>query len=201
MTMRHAGCKIQNEKWRRSGIVCILHFACCMALAASASATVLLPADFTAVVAGSVTIVHGRVSEVRAGLTGPRRTIESFVTVQVIQALKGSSPADGTVTFRVPNGQVGRYRRVVVGAPEFAAGDEVVIFLRGQAPAIPSLYGLSQGVYRVIHDASAGSLVMPAPVVAQGPGAERVVRGDPVRRPLPIDTFVRQVRTIAEGRR
>jgi hypothetical protein len=172
-----------------------------MAIVPSASATVVFPADFTTVVTDSMTIVHGRVSDVSAGLTGPRRTIESVVTLEVIDVLKGVSPADRTVTFRVPNGQVGRYRRVVVGAPEFARGDEVVVFLRGKAPAIPTLYGLSQGVYRVTHDRSAGPLVMPAPVLAQGLGAERVVRGDPVRRPLSIDAFVRQVRTVAEGRR
>jgi hypothetical protein len=60
--------------------------------------------------------------------------------------LKGSPSR--TVTFRVPNGQVGRYRRIVVGAPEFAVGEDVVVFLRGAAPAVPTLFGLSQGVYR-----------------------------------------------------
>lgn len=201
MRMRHAGCKIPKENRARSGIVCILQLALWMTIVPSASATVLLPADFTTVVTESVTIVHGRVSDVSAALTGPRRTIESLVTVQVIESLKGSVAADTAVTFRIPNGQVGRYRRVIIGAPEFSPGDEVVVFLQGRAPAIPTLFGLSQGVYRVTHDPSAGPLVIPAPVLARGAGAERVVRGDPVRRPLPVDVFVRQVRTIAEGRR
>jgi hypothetical protein len=30
--------------------------------------------------------------------------------------------------------------------------------------------------------------------MARGPGAERVVRGDPARRPLPIDAFAGEVR-------
>jgi hypothetical protein len=201
MSIRYKGCSIHQDNRGRAGIVCILHLAVWMAIVPSASATVLLPVDFTTVVTESMTIVHGRVSDVSAGLTGPRRTIESVVTLEVIEALKGALPADRTVSFRVPNGQLGRYRRVVVGAPEFARGDEVVVFLRGKAPAIPTLYGLSQGVYRVTRDRNAGLLVMPAPVLAQGLGAERVVRGDPVRRPLSIDAFARQVRTIAEGRR
>jgi hypothetical protein len=185
---------------RRLGLVFVLPIAFCMT-ARSASATVLLPADFTTVVAESVTIVHGRVVDVSSGLTGPRRTIESLVTVQVIESLKGASTADTTVTFRVPNGRVGRYRRVLMGAPEFARGDEVVVFLQGRAPAVPTLYGLSQGVYRVVRDARAAPVVIPAPISAQGTGAERIVRGDPVRRPMPIDAFVRHVHTILESRR
>ena len=167
------------------------------ALSLDLTATVVLPAEFTEVVRGSSLIVHGRVIDVRSELVGPRRTIESFVTVQVIEALKGV-PGD-TVTFRVPNGQVGRYRRVMVGAPEFERGDEVVIFLSGRPPAMPSVFGLSQGVYRVVHDASARALVAPPPVMARGIAAERVVRGDPARQALPIDQFARQVRALAAG--
>lgn len=164
-----------------------------------ASATVLLPADFTTIVMGSPSIVHGRVVSVRSFLTGPRRTIESVVTLSVIDTLKGV-PAS-TVLFRVPNGQVGRYRRVVVGAPEFEEGDEVVVFLQAHAPAIPTLFGLSQGVYRVVRDANAQAIVTPPAVMARGVGAERVVRGDPVRQPLPIAAFAREVRRALERAR
>jgi hypothetical protein len=202
MAIQSAECKVQMvDRRRRLGLVCMLPVAFCMTAVTSVSATVLLPADFTTVVAESATIVHGRVVDVSAGLTGPRRTIESLVTVHVIESLKGASTTDATVTFRVPNGQVGRYRRVLIGAPEFTRGDEIVVFLHGQAPAIPTLFGLSQGVYRVVRDARAAPVVIPAPVSARGIGVERVVRGDPVRRPMPVDEFVRYVHTILERRR
>ena len=164
-----------------------------------ASATVLLPADFATIVTGSPVIVHGRVVEVRSLITGPRRTIESVVTLSVIDTLRGD-PAR-TILFRVPNGQVGRYRRIVVGAPEFEEGDEVVVFLEARAPAIPTLFGLSQGVYRVVRDANAQALVTPPPVMARGIGAVRVVRGDPVRQPMPIGAFAREVRAVLERAR
>jgi len=160
------------------------------------SATVLLPADFTEVVTQSTIAVHGTVVDVQSGLTGLRRTIESIVTISVITPLKGAPGA--RVAFRVPNGQVGRYRRVLVGAPEFEEGDEVVVFLQGRAPAMPSLFGLSQGVYRVTRDSSARALVTPPPVMARGVAAERVVRGDPVRAPMPVDQFAREVRSVLE---
>jgi hypothetical protein len=180
--------------------LCLVRWAVCLVLCAVCrdvvQATVILPADFDTVVNGASVAVHGRVVAIRSALIGPRRTIESFVTVAVIRPLKGSPGA--TVTFRVPNGQVGRYRRIVVGAPEFEEGDEVVVFLQGRAPEIPSLFGLSQGVYRVIRDASARAFVTPPPVMARGIGAERVVRGDPVRTLMPVDAFAREVEAVLE---
>jgi hypothetical protein len=178
---------------------CILTAVFCIAVAAPASATVLLPADFPTVVNESGVIVHGRVIDVRSALAGPQRTIESYVTVAVIAALKGDPGS--TVTFVVPNGVVGRYRRILVGAPEFAQGDEVVLFLRGRAPAMPTLFGLSQGVYRVARNEAARPIVTPPPVLARGGGAERVVRGDPARRPLPLDAFAREVHAVMERSR
>jgi hypothetical protein len=160
------------------------------------SATTVLPADFTTVVTESGLIVHGRVLRVESRLVGPQRVIESVVTLGVLQSLKGG--AAETVSFRVPNGQVGRYRRVLVGAPEFAEGDEVVVFLEGRPPALPSVFGLNQGVYRVARDAAARVVVMP-PRVAASDG--RVVRGDPARVPLPIDAFAREVRAALAGAR
>jgi hypothetical protein len=199
--MQDANFDMHIRHGARLGIVCVLHFAFCVSIDQPASAMVLLPADFTTVVNEAGSIVHGRIVDVSSHLTGPQRVIESIVTVHVIESLKGSSSRGGTVSFRVPNGQVGRYRRVIVGAPEFAEGEEVVVFLRLRAPAIPTLYGLSQGVYRVRRDGVTRAVVMPAPVTAQGTGgAERVVRGDPARVPMPVESFGRQVHAILERR-
>jgi hypothetical protein len=173
--------------------ICVAPLTVCLAIASPASATVVLPADFGTVVTESAVIVHGRVVDVRSALVGPQRVIESVVTLAVITSLKGSSTAH--VTFRVPNGQVGRYRRIVVGAPEFEEGDEVVVFLHARAPAVPTLFGLSQGVYRVVRNGD-DALVTPPPVMARGVGVERVVRGDPARRPMPVETFAREVRAV-----
>lgn len=169
----------------------------CLLYARPAQATVVLPAEFSEMVDGSETIVHGRVVYVRSQMTAGRTTIESLVTLAVIESLKGTPVS--AVTFRTPTGQVGRYRRILVGAPEFEEGDEVVVFLRGSAPMLPSVFGLNQGVYRVSRNADR-ALVTPVPVVG-GSVAARIVRGDPARRPVPIDDFVREVRAVAARRR
>lgn len=164
-----------------------------MAVAAPAAATVLVPATFADMVTGAQAIVHGRVIEVRAQPTFDRSTIASYVTVQVAQHLKGQFGP--TVTFRVPGGQVGRYRRIVVGAPHFDEGDEVIVFLSARGPSIPYLFGLSQGVYRVARAADGLATVGP-PIVPEG--AARAVRGDPARRPVPLHTFTQHVRALLE---
>jgi hypothetical protein len=157
-----------------------------------AHAMVELPVEFGEMVQGSQFVIHGRVVGVRGQQTGDRRSIETIVTVAVDEAFKGS-PGE-TVAFRMPGGDVGRYRRVIVGAPRFANGDDVIVFLRGGAPALPTVFGLGQGVYRVVRTADGGAVVAPAVLTAPGRGAERVVRGDPARRPLPLETFARDVR-------
>ncbi len=178
-------------RWVLAAAPCVA-FLCVAAV--PAAATVVLPAEFSEMVSGSQVIVHGRVSDVQSQMLRDQRSIETVVTLVVTQSLKGEPGP--VVVFRVPNGQVGRYRRVIIGAPEFRVGDEVVLFLRGRAPGVPMPYGLNQGVYRVQRTGGGQTLVSPL-VVVQGPGAERIVRGDPARRPVSIDAFAQQVREIA----
>lgn len=167
--------------------------------AAGADATVYVPVDFREMVTGSLAIVHGRVVDVTARPVGDRSSVATFVTLDVAQPLKG--PLAGDVTFRVPGGQVGRYRRIIVGAPQFSRGDEVIVFLSARGPSVPYLYGLSQGVFRVVRGPGGQAVVTPPAVLARGAAPERLVRGDPARRPLPLDAFARQVRAILESGR
>ena len=159
-------------------------------LAWPVTATTILPADFTQMVTESQVIVHARVIDVAGELVGPTRTIESRVTVEVLSPIKGQPGAE--VVFRIPGGRVGRYRRIFVGAPTFNAGDEVLLFLKGRAPAVAMPYGLSQGVYRVSR-ATGSPLVIPVPPLE---GVAGTVRGDPARKPLPLDEFMRQIRAL-----
>ena len=170
-----------------------------LCLAHPLAATVLLPADFNDIVTGSQIIVHGRVVDVRAEWTDDRRQIESYVTVAPSSFYRGSPAA--SVTFRVPGGQVGRYKQVTVGSPQFVPGEEAIVFLRANGPAVPQVFGLSQGVFRVRVDQRTGRRTVILPILmARGASAERVTRGARIRQPLPIDAFAAQLRaTIQQG--
>ena len=164
----------------------------------SLSATVLIPSEFREIVSGSQIIVHGRVSAIRAEWIDGRRRIESVVTIEASSFYRGTSAR--TVTFRVPGGQIGRYKSVTVGAPEFAAGDEVVLFLKAQGPAVPQVFGLNQGVFRVHVDRRTGRRTVTQPIVmARGAAPEPVLRGARDRLPLPLDQFAGQIRTVLQG--
>jgi hypothetical protein len=174
-----------------------LIFLLAFLVARPAVATVYVPVDFREMVTASRAIVHGRVVAVRSEPTSDRRTIASYVTIEVAEHLKGNLGAE--VTFRVPGGQVGRYRRIIVGAPQFTRGDEVIVFLTARGPSWPYIFGLSQGVYRIARAGDGRAIVTPPPVMARGVEAEPVVRGDPARRPLPLDVFAREVKAIVEA--
>ena len=98
--------------------------------------------------------------------------------------------------FRVPGGQLGRYRSIVVGAPEFVVGQRVVVFLGARGPAVPFVLGLSQGVFRIVSSAG-GWIVTPPPMLPAAGGRAGLVRGDPARRPLPLADFEQHVRALA----
>jgi hypothetical protein len=166
-----------------------------MAAGAATRATVLLPADLGDLARGARAVVHGRVVDVRAQWTAGRRQIESFVTVAATTYFKGE--LGPTVTFRVPGGQIGRYRSVMVGAPVFRPGDEVVLFLAARGPSIPYVLGLSQGVFRVVSDPSTARRAVTPPALVAGDAAEAVVRGDAARRPIDLASFGDAVRRLA----
>ena len=65
----------------------------------------------------------------------------------------------------------------MVGAPQVRRGDEVVLFLKGSAPAVPMPFGLTQGVYRVSRGRRRPAMVTP-PVDADA-GTRRPWRSCP----------------------
>jgi hypothetical protein len=165
-------------------------------LAARANATVLLPADLGVLSRDARTIARGRVVGLDSQWTDDHRTVETFVTLEVESYLKGS--LGSALTFRVPGGRLGRYRSIVVGAPEFAVGQRIVVFLGYRAPGVPYVLGLGQGVYRLVAAGSDWNVTPPAIVPAVGAAVARpIVRGDPERRPLALAAFERQVRSLA----
>jgi hypothetical protein len=170
------------------------------ALPSGAGATIVIPADVGELARDAVAIARGRVAAVDARWTDDHRAIETIVTLDVERYLKGAFGA--TLQFRVPGGELGRLRSIVVGAPEFAVDDRVVIFLGARGPSVPYVLGLSQGVFRVVRapDAS-GWMVTPAPIFPAANGATRIVRGDVNRRPLALADFEERIRALAGGAR
>lgn len=166
-------------------------------LAAGVEATVLIPADVGELARDARAIARGVVVGVDGRWTDDRRGIETIVTLETEAYLKGA--LGETLQFQVPGGTLGRYRNIVVGAPQFVPGERVIVFLGARGPGIPYLLGMGQGVFRVaLNERRAWMVsppaVMPAPV---GP----VVRGSATRRLAPLADFERDIRAFAAGAR
>jgi hypothetical protein len=144
-----------------------------------AGATVLVPADLSELARDAHVIARGAVVSIDTQWTEDRRTIETVVTLEAESYLKGR--LDRVLQFKVPGGTLGRLRSIVVGAPQFEVGQQVIVFLGTNGPRLPHLLGLTQGVYRVSVTAAGAAVVLPAPVMpgTRGP----IVRGVAARRP------------------
>jgi len=164
----------------------------------SLAAHVVVPTEFREVVADSGLIVRGMVTDVRTvRLSGG--SVESFATVAVDAVLKGD--AVRFVTVRVPGGQIGTRRFVMVGAPTLSAGQQAVFFLRRAGDGSWRPVGLSMGVYRLRADrATGGAVVAPPAVAGWTASAGPVVRGDTRRQTISVQEFESMVRLIATGR-
>jgi hypothetical protein len=161
----------------------------------TASATVLVAADLGELVASARNIVHGRVVDTTSQWLDGRRGIETIVTLAVEDALKG--PAARSITFRVPGGQMGPYRSFLPGVPTFSEGDDVIVFLAGEGPAIPHIVGFSQGVYRVSSGGESPTVRPGVPGPVSGSNA-KVARGTG-SRVAPLEAFETQVRALVRG--
>jgi hypothetical protein len=162
-------------------------------ISAIAHATVLVPADLSDLSHQAVAIARGRIAAVEPQWKEGRRGIETLVTLETEMYLKGSLGA--TLQFRVPGGTLGRFSSVVVGAPQFAVGQRVILFLGSRGPTIPYVLGLSQGAFRLVQSTQGDWIVTPPPIAASADGP--IVRGTLGVRPASLSDFERQVRTLA----
>jgi hypothetical protein len=177
----------------------LLLFCLMLVVSVPAHATVLVGADLGDLARDARAIARGRVLAVDGQWTADHRTIETIVTLEVESYLKGALGA--TVQFRVPGGDLGRFRSVVVGAPAFEVDERVVVFLGATGPSVAYILGLSQGVYRVVRGADASSWLVTPPAIMPSAVTVKIARGDPARRPLPLPEFEQRVRTIVAGAR
>ena len=128
-------------------------------------------------------------------IVGDRRTIETVVTVAVVDALKGRARGDRVLPrARRPGRSLSARDGRRAGVRRRRGGRALS---QGPRAGVPLPFGLSQGVYRVVRGAAGQSLVTP-PRWRQSPAASSAAI--PSRRPMELAAFARSVRAIVEGR-
>lgn len=170
----------------------VITLALLAAVSARPHAVVVIPMTFEQLVSEAAAVVYARVADVRGQWTNDRQGIDSIVTLDALQYLKGDMGA--SVAIRMPGGTAGHIMQVLPGAPTFSDGDLVVLFLKASGPAYPTTLGLGQGVFRVARDARTGAmLVTPPPLKESQVG--RVIRGAAGRRALTLPAFASAMHT------
>jgi hypothetical protein len=159
----------------------------------SVHATVFVPTDLQSIARDAMVIARGRVVAVTGQWTSDRRGIETMVTLETEVYLKGWFGE--TIQFRVPGGELGRYRSIVIGSPRFVPGQHVIVFLNAQGPSVPHVIGLTQGVYRV--ERASDGMWMVAPPGSLPGIAGPITRGSQSREPVLLEAFERDVRALA----
>ena len=175
----------------------VLSWVVSVALVLPANATVVLPADLGELSNEARAIARGRVVAVAAHWGEDHHSIETIVTLEVETYLKGA--LGQTLHFRVPGGELGRLRSIVVGAPAFAVDDRVIVFLGARGPSVPHVLGLGQGVFRLVRSADQSSWLVTPPPAFPSATANRIVRGDATRRLMPLADFESRIRALAGG--
>lgn len=179
---------------------------------AKASATVMVELQLEDLAAGSDVIVHGVVKsvgielEIREHDSRPR----TVTRIEVLEWLRGSAaPQTSTVTLREVGGTVSGRTTWIEGTPQFAKGEEVVVFLRREVSsarkpnALPTYrtFGMAQGKFTVRHGVpgvpSSVSRDLGSLSFASWQGGQMAVaHAQPTER-MELDTFLQFVRDVA----
>jgi hypothetical protein len=174
------------------------------ALASSAAATIVLRVTPRELADAAHLVVEGRVDSIEVRWDADRTCINTYVTLSVDRAHKGS--VSGSVVVTVPGGRVGEDEVRVEGTAEFARDEEVMVFLWRNARGEWIVVGEAQGKFRLKKDPRTGVRTASNSLK----GLCLVLRGDPkgeaasaARRPdcLPCEDLVAHVRASVEAGR
>lgn len=146
-------------------------------------------------------VVIGTCSKVRAHWTGDRKQILTYVTLSITDALKGDTA--NNLTFVQLGGRVEDMVLIVVGAPTFEEGEEVVVFLTRMKSkkrlAVDTdlwLVGLDKGKWQVTREPNTGVATATSSV-----GAQHLVTasGKRTERTLPLENLIARVKHAASA--
>ena len=112
--------------------------------------------DFDKLLRESEQIYRAQVVSVKCDWSGEgaNRHIATFVRLRVLESYRGGAADEQTLEFS--GGSIGDWTQMVVGMPEFHAGDVEILFVRGNHRDICPLVGIHQGRLRVVKSAADG---------------------------------------------
>lgn len=146
-------------------------------------------------------VVHGIVQrvETRWAVFGAR--VETLVTLEVVEALKGDLAPGERITFRRGGGTIGRFTQTAPGLSRYEEGEEVIMFLEPYLETYVAI-GIGIGKYEVETTAGGQKYVFHDPKVAAvrfDADQPIEVEPHPAMEPEPLHLFLKRVRSFARG--
>jgi hypothetical protein len=131
-----------------------------------ASASIVLKLDVPDMTRLSHAVVVGQVVDTRSEWNSKHEYIQTFTTIRVENPAKGAHEAGQIITVRELGGSVGDYNQAMIGAPTYAPGEKVLVFLERAADGTPGIFqtlALSAGKFIVSTDSQTGrTIAVPA---------------------------------------
>ncbi|MCK6547402.1 hypothetical protein L6R52_16250 [Myxococcota bacterium] len=168
-------------------------------VASRADATVVKALTLAEKCAIAPVVVHGLVERVEVEWEVPDATLQTRITVKVIESLKGDAKPGARIIVRQAGGKLGELTQHIPGTSTYEPGEEAVLFLE---PLGADLVELGVGIGKYAVDGTGQKLVTHAPEVA---GARQDERGRMIVTPLapmtpePLASFLKKVRSHVGG--
>jgi hypothetical protein len=129
----------------------LMPFIVIVGLASVAEGTTIEPMTLDEMAQRADFILIGRAVGSRADWSADHTRLYTYVTFEVERFLKGGA-GEREVTIRLVGGEVAGIRVMVPGTPQFAQGEEVLLFCVGKRARVPTLLGLSLGKFTMRRD-------------------------------------------------
>jgi hypothetical protein len=119
-------------------------------------ATTVIPPTFEQLVRQAEFIFQGTVTDVKSVWEGEggQRHIETYVTFQVQDSVKGETGS--SYTIRMLGGTVGDETMLVTDAPKFKVGDSDILFVEHNYDQFVPLVGIGHGRFHIQRDEETG---------------------------------------------
>lgn len=177
-----------------------------------AQATTVIAPDFDQLVNSADYVVRAVVKSTRSEWRQNRekpseRYIATLVELEVLEVISGHPPSP--LVLDVVGGRIGDKELTVGGAPRFEAGQESILFVRGNGRQIVPLVAMRHGHYPVRRDQrtgetqvmrSGGKLLYNEQEVALPEAAASPAARDPRARPLDAAEFSHRIRASVKSK-
>jgi hypothetical protein len=133
-----------------------LFISATIAIVTATRATTVIPPTFEQLVDDADTIFQGTVTSVRSIWSGEgaQRHIESYVTFQIEERLKGT-PSE-SYTLQLLGGTVDGETMEVTDSPKFSVGDHDILFVEHNGQQFVPLVGINNGRFHIHENPQTG---------------------------------------------